>query len=117
MRLSAFKDEKAIEVVAALLEPLGKITQNEEIQELHKKGMKSYEFAATALKTNASEIKKIFAILNDKDPEDYHCDAVSILRDTITLISDADLMELFGFQRQTPPSSGSVSETTEGQNK
>ena len=28
MRLSEFKDEKAIEVVAALLEPIGKIAKN-----------------------------------------------------------------------------------------
>lgn len=115
MRLSEFKDEKAIEVVAALMEPLSKITLNEKVQELYTKAAQPYEFAVAVLKNSASEIKDIFAILNGENPKSYHCDAATILRDTISLMSDPDLMSLFGFQRQTPPSSGSASENTGGQ--
>lgn len=117
MRLSEFKDEKAIEVVAALMEPLSRITLSESVQQLYTKGAQSYEFAAVILKNNAKEIKDIFAILNGKDPKTYHCNAATILKDTISMFSDPDMMTLFGFQRQIPPSSGSASENTGGQSK
>ncbi|WP_305116639.1 hypothetical protein [Acutalibacter muris] len=117
MRLSEFKDEKAIEVVAALLEPIGKIAKNPKNQESRGEGKTILDFAAAMLKNNPADAKDMLAILADKEPESYHCNAATVFRDILLMLSDPEIMELFGVQSKTPPSSGSVSETTEGQNK
>lgn len=114
MRLSEFKDEKGIEVVAKLLIPIGKIAAN--AQNAKAREGTQLEFASALLQNNPSEIMKMLAILADKNPEEYHCNAASVLMDVINMISDPELMVLFGSQRQTMASSGSASETTEAQN-
>jgi hypothetical protein len=111
VKLSDFKDEKAIEVVASLLEPIGKIAANKETAEA--KGKTKLEFASALLKNNAAEVKDMLAILNDVDPADYHCSAASVLVDLLSMLNDPELMELFGLQSQTPASSGSASESTQ----
>ena len=117
MRLSAFKDEKAIEVVAALLGPISRIAQNEKNQEARGEGKSMLDFAIAILKNNATDVKDMLAILADEDPGKYHCSAATVLRDVFHMISDPEMMELFGVQSKTPPSSGSVSESTEGPDK
>ena len=113
MRLSDFKDEKAFEVVADLLDPISKITANPVYTE--NKPKKALDGARMILKTNPKEIKEVFAILNDKDPKDYHCTAATLLYDIVELFSDRDLLQLFGWQMQTPASSTSASGSTEAQ--
>lgn len=117
MRLSEFKDEKAIEVVAALLGPISKIAQNEQNKEARGEGKTLMDFSISILVNNSAEVKDMLAILDGEDPENYHCTAATVLRDVFNMVSDPDLMSLFGFRRQTPPSSGSVSENTEGQSE
>lgn len=109
MKLSDFKDEKAVEVVAKLLVPIMSIASNKENEKAKDKG--GIAFASALLQNNKKDILAIFAILNEKEPEEYHCDAAKVLLDTFTLISDPALMSLFGLQRQTVASSGSASTT------
>jgi hypothetical protein len=113
MKLSDFKDEKAIEVVANLLVPIGKIAANKETAAA--KGKSKLEFASAMLKNNAGDVKDMLAILNDVDPAEYHCSAASVLADLLDMLNDPELMQLFGLQSKTPASSGSASESTEGQ--
>jgi hypothetical protein len=113
MKLSDFKDEKAIEVVAALLVPIGNIAKNKEISDA--KGKSKLEFASAMLKNNAADVKDILAILNGKDPAEYHCSAATVLVDLLDMLNDPELMQLFGLQGKTAASSGSASESTEGQ--
>jgi hypothetical protein len=115
MKLSDFKDEKAIEVVAALLVPMGNIAKNAENAEA--RGKSKLEFASSMLKNNAADVKNMLAILSDVDPEDYHCTAASVLVDVMQMFNDPELMQLFGLQSGTAASSGSASESTEGQNQ
>jgi len=112
MRLSDFKDEKAIEVVAALMGPISNIASNPENKKAQEAGGTVAAFAGKILSNNASDVKDMLAILNDKDPADYHCTAASVLYDTMQMFSDPGLMELFGLQSQTPASSGSAPENT-----
>lgn len=111
MRLSEFKDEKGIEVVAKLLIPIGKIATNTKNAE-SRNGSK-LDFAAALLQNNPGEVKDMLAILADKDPAEYHCTAATVLMDVFNMVSDPELMMLFGLQRQTTASSGSASENTE----
>lgn len=111
MRLSEFKDEKAIEVVADLLIPVSNIAKNSTVADAKNKGV--FEFAAAMLKCNAKDVKDMLAILDGKDPAEYHCSAASVMGDLLNMLSDPELMQLFGLRSKTPASSGSASETTE----
>lgn len=115
MRLSEFKDEKAIKVVADLMVPLGDIATDPECRP--KNGENRLAFATKLLSNHSKEVMNILAILDDKDPKSYHCTAASVLKDVMEMITDPELMELFGFQSKTSGSSGSASETTEAPNK
>lgn len=115
MRLSEFKDEKAIEMVAALLEPIGNIASNPENQKAAKSDWPIPRIAGAFLRNNPRDVMDMLAVLDDKDPAEYHCTAASVLVGAINMMNDPDLIALFGLQRQTPASSGSASESTEGQ--
>lgn len=111
MKLSEFKDEKGIEVVAKLLVPISNIAGNKSNAGM--KGKSVIEFASAMLRNNPKDVMALLAILDDKEPEAYHCSAASILADLINMLGDEELLRLFGAQRQTRASSGSASENTE----
>jgi len=113
MKLSDFTDEKAIEVVAKLLIPMGNIAKNSANADA--KGKNKIEFASQLLRNNAKDVMNMFAILHDVEPSEYHCNAATILMDTVEMLNDAPLMELFGLQSQTPASSGFASTNGEAQ--
>lgn len=109
-KLSEFKNEKGVAVIADLLAPIARMAQN--IQGIDNES--PLGFVSEMLKRNPKEIIEIFAILSETPVEEYECDGASLLANTITLASDKELMELFGLQSQTKTSSGSASETIEG---
>lgn len=111
MRLSDFKDERGVEVVAKLLAPISRIAANKANADA--RGENLLVFASAMLQNNASDVKDMLAILDDKDPAEYHCTAATVLVDVFKMISDPAILDLFGLQRQTPASSGSASENTE----
>jgi len=113
MRLSDFKDEKGIEVVAKLLAPIGRIASSAKNAEAKDKSVA--EFVSAMLLNNPADVKELLAILDDKDPAEYHCTAATVLADALNMVSDPEFLELFGLQRQTVTSSGSASENTEVQ--
>lgn len=117
MRLSEFKDEKGIEVVAKLLIPISKIVSNPENAAAQKRVKEEngnmMGFAASLLQNSPKDVMDMLAILDDKSPDNYHCSAATVLMDVFYMISDPELLALFGLQRQTPASSGSASESTE----
>lgn len=112
MRLSEFKDEKAIEVVAKLMLPITEIVKNTKNKKSRYKNR--LEFASALLQNNAKETKEILAILNDTPLEEYHCTVTSVLNDVLEMVTDPEMMALFGLRSKTPSSSGSALENTEG---
>ena len=111
MKLSDFKDEKAIEVVAKLLVPIGNIAINAKNVDARDKGRLA--FASALLQNNPKDVLAMLAILNDQEPEDYHCNAADVLMNTFEMLSDQAFLGLFGLQSQTAASSGSASTTGE----
>ncbi len=111
MKLSEFKDEKGIEVVAKLLVPICNIVANPENEKAKDKNRAA--FLCSMLQNSPKDVMDMLAILNDQNPEDYHCNAASVLKNVLELATDKELMELFGAQGKTGVSSGSASENTE----
>ena len=104
MRLSDFRDEQALEVIAKLLEPVGAIAANERNAAARSGGV--FGFASALLQNNPREVLAIFAILNGEEPEAYHCSAAGLLYDLIELLGDPELLALFGLRSRTAASSG-----------
>ena len=111
-RLSEFENEQGVIVVAKLLHPIARIVANAANIDREKSAI---EFVSSMLENSPKETMEIFAILSETPVEEYRCNGASLLADAVKLASDKELMALFGFQSQTKTSSGSVSETTEGQ--
>lgn len=111
MKLSEFRDEKGIEVVARLLVPIANIAKNKDVAAA--KGKSMLEFASAMLQNSKRDVMDMLAILNDTDPAEYHCSAASVLADVFNMLTDTELMQLFGLQSKTAASSGSASESTE----
>lgn len=110
-KLSDFKDDAAIEVVADLLPYISEIVQNPANKEA--RGKDAMSFISALLRNNKHAVKGVLAVLNETPVEDYTCTAANILADAVTMLSDPDLLVLFGVQRQTSASAGSASESTE----
>lgn len=111
MRLSEFKDEKAIEVVAKLLEPISEIAAN--AKNAQGKGKNVAAFASALLQNNPKEVLAMLAILDGQDPAGYHCTAASVFADVFDMLNDPELMQLFGLRSGNTASSGSASENIE----
>ena len=112
-KLSDFKDEKAIVVVAQLLEPIMTIVTNPEIGKL-KDEHNGFKMFSGFLANSPRSMMQIFAILSEQDVETYHCDGVEATKNLMTLVSDSRLIEFFTSQGQTgdAKSSGSVAGNT-----
>lgn len=115
MRLSDFKDEQGVEVVAKLLVPVCKIAANPNNEEAKKKAKNKLEFASAMLQNNPAEIKEMLAIMNGVEPEEYHCNGATVMIGLLEMLADDEVMLLFGLQgkKTGPTCSGAPSETTE----
>lgn len=117
MKLSDFKDEKGVEIAAKLLPSITNIVTNEKTAAVQKamEGTNGnlMEFASAMLQNSPRDVMNMLAILHEHDKKEYHCSAATVLVDTLSMITDPDLLALFGLQGQTPASSGSASENTE----
>lgn len=113
-KLSDFKDEAAIVVVAELLSPIMTIFTNPKNQEL-KNEKNAFAMFGGFFKNSPRAMMDIFAILSEEDPATYHCDGIDVAKNIVSLVSDQKLIELFVSQGQTGDaiSSASVSENTE----
>lgn len=110
MRLSEFKDGDAIKVIANILPAVARIAAKKEI--IGKRD-NALEFAAALLKESPNEVMEILAYLDGKKPEEYHCTGATVLVDAFNMISDPDMLALFGVQSKIAASSGSASTTGE----
>ena len=109
MKLSEFENEKGVEVVAKLLVPIGNIVQNRDNAKA--RGGTKLDFVSAILANNPKDVMNMLAILNDKEPSEYHCNAATIIFDVMNMLADEELLQLFGLQRQTQTSSTSASES------
>ena len=113
-KLSDFKNEKGIEVAAQVLEVIMEILSDG--RNMKQKDAKTPLSMFSAFMQNSpAGMKKIFAILSEKELSDYDCDGAQALANMLVLANDPILIGLFISQSQTgdATSSGSVSENTE----
>lgn len=125
MRLSDFKGEEALDVLADIIEPMTFILADEEIQKMRKEAAEKkktvpyIKFVAPAIKNHKAEIIQVLARLQNQTVEEYKADLslATLPMQVLEFINDPEIQKFFTSQSQSPEtqsaSSGSVTESTE----
>ena len=93
MKLSEFKDDAALELIADIIEPATEILADPAIKEAFSRS----KMAAikVAIKSHKNAIREIVARLDGKNPEEYHFTALSLPVKLLSMFNDPDLQQLF----------------------
>ncbi len=116
MKLSEYKGEQALDLLADLMEPAMVIMADKEISRLAKANMPKIKLVKVAIKNHKREVIEILAILDGEEPKNY-AEKVTLFTlpaKLLEIFNDPDLMSLFTSQGQTTEtSSGSATESFE----
>lgn len=118
-RISEFKDDEAMDVLAEILEPAVNIASNKEFVKTFR-GDKDHkpnriEAIKIVLKDNREDIVKIMAILNETPVEEFHYNLLTLPSMILQIFNDKELLVFFSTQGETDSATsfGSVTEITE----
>lgn len=129
MRLSEIKGERALDVIAEVIEPICNIAQDKTAAELFKRseipeGVSTQEYVLNRwkktlpklLKGHKADIIAIGAAIEGITTKEYadKMSIASLIVDGANLVTDEVFQQLFLSQMQTQTSSGSAQEVTPG---
>lgn len=114
MKLSEIKGEKAIEVIAEIIEPVTEILNDPKVK-LAARSKNIASAASIALKNHPKAVLHLLAALDGEDPEEYNPSLVEIPKKLLELFNDPELASLFTFsdQNEAAESPGPQLENTE----
>ena len=104
MKLSDFKGEEALDVLADIIEPLTSILSDKEIQALSKKkNTPVMKFVKPAIKNHKKELIEVLARLNKQTVEEYekNISLVTLPMQVLELINDPEVQSLFHSQEES----------------
>ena len=113
MKLQDIKGEKALTVLADLIDPIKKLSEDAIFRKkIDTDRLKAIKYL---LKEHSKTVIEILAILNDENPETYEPNILALPMMLYDFFNDPMVIDLFGLQSQTTEktSSGSVTENTE----
>ena len=124
MKLSDYKGEEALDVLADIIEPLAMIISDKEIQALAKQeNTPAIKFIKPAIKNHKSELIEILARLENMPVEEYSetVNLFTLPMQVLDLINDPEVQSLFRSQGKSQltslASSSSATENTEAEGK
>ena len=100
MKLSDYKNEEALDLLAELIEPASKIMSDKNVQKLIK-GKNKTGVVKTIIKSHKSEIIEILAILDGVPVDQYECNVLSLPIKLLELLNDKELVNFFTSQEWT----------------
>ena len=114
MKLSDYKDEQALELLADLIEPASEIIGDEAVRNAAASG-KTWRAVSVAIKNHKKAVMQVLAALEGVPPEDFHCNVMTLPAKLVELFDDPDIAQLFTFagQKEDAPPSGSLTANTE----
>ena len=89
MKLSDYKNEDAIEVIADIIEPLSAIFTDEEI----KKEKNKIKAVSKALKKYKKEVIQILARIDDVPVDKYECNALTLPKKVLEVMNDKEVQD------------------------
>ena len=114
MKLSAYKDEAALDLLADLIEPASEILGDKSVVEAASSG-NAWRAVSLAIKHHKKSVMSVLAALDGVPVEEFHCNVMTLPTKLIELLNDPDIAQLFSFAGQTEDQtpSGSHTENTE----
>ena len=100
MKLSDYKNEEALDVLADILEPASAIIADEKVREIFNSDAPKVKLAAYVVKHYKKEIIQILARLDGMTPETYHFTLLQLPGKVLELVNDPELQNLFMSQGQ-----------------
>lgn len=118
-KLSEYKNEEALELLADLMEPVSLIFADAEVVKSFSTKNKLL-VAKDIIKRHTHETFQILAILDGVPIEDYECSLFTLPLKLLDILNDAELQSFFksqGLEMTHEESSGSAMENIEEQNE
>lgn len=114
-KLSEYKDEEALDLLADLLDPITEMALDDKFQEAM--AGNRIQFVKFAIKNHKESVMQILAVLSGVPREEFHCSVITLPMMFLELIKDRDLMSFFSLQglEDSESASGSAMENTEGE--
>ena len=115
-KLSEYKDEEALDVLADLIDPVVDIFGDTEIADYYRGGNKLLA-VKVAIKNHKKSVIEMMAILEGVPVEDYHCNLLTLPKILLGIFSDPELESFFleqGEEMISDDASGSATESSEG---
>lgn len=115
MKLSEFKGEDALDLLADIIEPAAEILSDKEIAEIYRSGGKKTALVKVAIKNHKKEVIEILAAMDGVPAEEYSCNVLTLPMKLLEILNDKELIQFFTSAVQTggATSSTSPTETTE----
>ena len=113
MKISDYKGEDAIDLLADIIDPLSAILDDDEIQKEAEagEGMKTLKMARMILKKYKSECIAIFARIEGVDVSEYKPTLFQLIKQVLDVLNDEEAQELFTSQGQIEDAASSGSAT------
>lgn len=116
MKLSEYKNEDALELLADLLNPLAEIMSDEEFKKvLTKENTTKMEMIQYLLRNKNKQIIAILARMENTPVEEFEVNIISLTKKLLDVFNDKELIDFFQSQGQmlAGETSGSATENTE----
>lgn len=120
MKLSNYKNEAALDLLADIIDPVSIIMQDQDFVKLARaKDTKKIQIIQFMLKQHKKEIVEIFAICDGVPVSEYQGTVLSMTKGLIELLNDEELIDFFTSQGLLKDilSSGPATETTGAKEK
>lgn len=110
MKLSEYKDDAALDLLADLIEPVTEILSDEAVKKAAEEGKKA-KAVSIAIKNHKKEVMAFLAAIDGVPVEEFHCNVLTLPTRLIELFNDPGIVQLFTFAGQTEEATASGSRT------
>lgn len=110
-KLSEYKDEEALDMLADLIDPVVDIFGDKEVANYYKGGVK-LKAVQIAIKNHKPAVINMLAILEGVPRDEYHCNLLTLPKLLLNIFNDPDLTAFFDVQseKDSETLSGSATE-------
>ena len=98
MKLSDIKGERALDVLADLIDPVAEILGDKEISEALQSGKAPAKAIKLALKNHKRAVLDMMAAIDGEDPETYQPSLFVLPKRILDLLNDPEVQQLFASQ-------------------
>lgn len=115
MKLSEYKNEEALDILADILDPVSEIVTDKNVKKAYENG-NLLNVAKVIIKNHKKSIIEILARFDNIPVEEYNCNIFSLPKKIVEILNDSDLLNFFSSsadQMEKPVSVDVMEITTE----